>query len=505
MERQVGTPDIKSRKSSLPRQRLMENPDAATIAQQAVRFGLITPEQLQEGLEDVGRRDGEPEPLLLSLERRGYLTPWQSAKLLKSDTDGYFLSGYRILYKIASGSFGRVYRADDPRTGTIVAIKVLRRKWSEDQHTIELFEREGKVGMSLTHPNLVQILAVRSDVATKQYYIVMEFVEGGNLRDILHIHKKIEPVDALRIIDDATAGLAFAYSKGVTHRDMKLTNVLISSQGVAKLVDFGLAGVYTRAVYEDTSIVDRTVDYAGLEKATGVASGDVRSDIYFLGCVLYEILTGRSPLHMSRDARSRMSKERFLNVVPMRRDEVNGPASLFRLVETMMALNPLHRFQTPSQLLDAVREVRKEIEAKPGTQAVPSTRTIFIIERDDRLQDALREKFKERGYRVLIAADPTRALDRFRQQPFDGLIADVGTVGEESLLLFDRVMSEADRQKYPCVGIVMLAEEQADWERRLDKRATTAALIRPVTFKQILKKMQDLWEQSDKEQQLAKR
>src|SRR6516162_7905303 len=116
----------------------MEQPDAATIAQQAVRLNLISPEQLREGMEEAGRRDGDPEPLLLALERRGYLTPWQSSKLLKGENDGYFLSGYRILYKIASGSFGRVYRAEDPRTGTIVAIKVLRRKWTEDKHTIDL-------------------------------------------------------------------------------------------------------------------------------------------------------------------------------------------------------------------------------------------------------------------------------------------------------------------------------------------------------------------------------
>jgi CheY-like chemotaxis protein len=480
----------------------MENPDAASIGQLAVRLGLITPEQLREGWEEIGRRDGEPEPLLLALERKRYLTPYQSGKLLKGDTEGYFLSGYRLLYKIASGSFGRVYRAEDPRSGTIVAVKVLRRKWSEDQHTIDLFVREGKVGMSLTHQNLVQILAVRSDVASLLHYIVMEFVEGGNLRDILNIQKKIAPAHALKYLEDAASGLAYAYGKGVTHRDMKLTNVLISSEGTAKLVDFGLAGVYSRAVYDDTSIVDRTVDYAGLEKATGVASGDIRSDIFFLGCVLYEMLSGRSPLKMPRDARSRMHKERFMNLPPMRHEEVKGPVSLFRLTDTMMALNPLHRYQTPSQLLDAIREVRREVDGRPApgsnhAAAATANRSVFVIEKDDRLQDALRGKLKEKGFRVLIAADPMRAVERFRQQPFDALIADVGTVGEEALLIFNRVMSEAERQKVPCAGIAMLSEDQANWFGRVDALPTTSVLIRPVTFKQILKKLQDLWEQVD--------
>src|SRR5262245_3293527 len=110
--------------------------DAASLAQHAVRLGLLTPDQADQAWEEVDKRSPDPEPFLRVMERKGYLTPWQSFRLLKGDTDGYFLGGYRILYKIASGSFGRVYRADDPRTGTVVAIKVLRRKWSDDKHNI---------------------------------------------------------------------------------------------------------------------------------------------------------------------------------------------------------------------------------------------------------------------------------------------------------------------------------------------------------------------------------
>src|SRR5262245_50223209 len=149
--------------------------DAASVAQLAVKVGLITPAQLQEAYEEIGEKTTDLNKLLNTLERKGYLTPFQSSKLLKGDPDGYFLAGYRLLYKIASGSFGRVYRADDPRTGRIVAIKVLRRRWSEDKQRIELFNREGRVGMSLQHPNIVEILAVNQDVSTKQYFFVMEF------------------------------------------------------------------------------------------------------------------------------------------------------------------------------------------------------------------------------------------------------------------------------------------------------------------------------------------
>jgi tRNA A-37 threonylcarbamoyl transferase component Bud32 len=469
---------------------IMANVDAVALAEKAMRLGLLKLDQLQEGWEEVGRRDGDPEPLVRALERKGYLTPFQSHKLLKDDPDGYFLGRYRILYKIASGSFGRVYRGDDPTTGTIVAIKVLRRKWSEDKHTIDLFEREGKVGMALRHRNIVEILEVNRDIASRQYYIIMEFVEGGNLRDILARRKKFEPVEAMSFLEEATAGLAHAFSHGISHRDMKLTNILISSQGHAKLVDFGLAGVYGKAQITENATVDRTVDYAGLERATSVPPGDIRSDIYFLGCVTYEMLTGRSPLQVTRDARARMNKERFLLVSPMREDEVTAPPSVYRLVETMMAFSPEHRYQTPSQLLDAVQKVRRELEGKSAGPDAPCT--LFVAEKDEKLQDIFRDKFKEQGFRVLLASDPIRAYDRLRQQPFDVLLVDGRTTGEEGILKFEKIMNEADRQRLPCVGILLLDEDQAGWQERMIARPNVAFMIGSVKFKGLLQKVNEL-------------
>ena len=471
----------------------MPNLDASTAAQQAVRLGLLTKEQVQEAWDELGRKTGTAEEFLRVMERKGHLTPWQSSKLLKGDTEGYFLGGYRLLYKIASGSFGRVYRADDPRTGTVVAIKVLRNRWSEDKHKhkIDLFEREGKIGMSMRHPNIVEILAVNRDNAAKQYYIVMEFVEGGNLRDFLTIRKKLEPAEALRLLEDAAQGLAHAFSRGLTHRDIKPTNILIASQGTAKLVDFGLAEANQPAGKDDGTQVDRTVDYAGLEMATGVVPGDVRSDIFFLGCVLYECLTGRPPLPPTKDPKERMRKERFSNVQPLDRAQVNGPPALFRLIETMMSLNPQQRFQTPAQLVEAIQEVRRELDGK-GPSKTSNSRSLFVIEKDEGLQDTFRVKFREMGYRVFLAADPTRALDRFRQQPYDALVVDAGTVGQDGIFVFDRVLAEAKRQGQFIAGILILSEKQRDWVDKIESRECVSILVRPVTLKQLHRELTEL-------------
>jgi CheY-like chemotaxis protein len=320
----------------------------------------------------------------------------------------------------------------------------------------------------------------------------MEFVEGGNLKDFLKIRRKLEPAEALAILEDAAAGLAYASSRGVTHRDMKLSNVLISAQGAAKLVDFGLAGLSQR-LHKDGTQVDRTVDYAGLEKATNAPHGDIRSDIYFLGCVVYELLTGRSPLEKSKNPHERMRSQRFVSVKPMGADEVKAPPSVFRLVEKMMALNPAERYQTPSQLFEAVREVRRELEGKAADgKEAPSAPTLFILQKDLRLQDKLREHFKRQGYRVLMAGEPSRAIERYQQQPFDALILDAGTVGEDGALVFDRIMKEAERHRRRCAGVVILSENQEDLRGRITARPNVVVLVRPVTIKQLQRALEEI-------------
>jgi serine/threonine protein kinase len=471
----------------------MDTPDPTTFGQLVVKLQLVSPEQVEEAMnearDETGGRMPDLQRYLRVLERKGYLTPWQSGKVLKGDTDGFVLGGFRILYKIASGSFGRVFRAVDPRGGRVVAVKVLRRRWSEDQQRIDLFIREGRVGLTLKHPNIVEVLAMSQDKESGQYYIVMEFVEGGNLREILVIRKTLTPSEALRIVEDCASGLAYAYSRGVSHRDIKLTNLLISSAGECKLVDFGLAQFFA-AIAKEEEKVDRTVDYAGLERATNVKQGDVRSDIYFLGCALYEMLCGHSPLVMTRDRHMRMRRQRFEEVQTLNPAEVAAPASVFALVETMMSLSPQRRFQTPSQLVEAVRACRRELSGKDESRQ--ASRSVFVAERDERLQDALRDKLKELGYRVFLAGDPSRALDRYRQQPYDALIVDAGTTGEDGLHVYDQVLTEAGRRRATLAGILILGKDQADWVKRAVASPTGSVMVRPVTLKQVYRKLAEL-------------
>ena len=159
-----------------------------------------------------------------------------------------------------------------------------------------------------------------------------------------------------------------------------------------------------------------------------------------------------------------------------------------------MSLDPKQRFQTPSQLLDAIRAARRDLaEDKSVNHApAPTTRCIFVAEANEGLQNKIREKLKELGFRVLLAADPLRALDRFRTQPFDAFILDAGTVGEDGLLVFERIMKDAERRELRCAGIVLLSEEQKPLAEKVPSRPTVAVLVRPVTMKELHRKLRDL-------------
>jgi serine/threonine protein kinase len=481
--------------------------EASGIGQLAVKLNLATEAQVRELLAELDDSNAPADDMLRLMERKGVLTPWQGGKLRKGDTDGYFLGGYRLLYKIASGSFGRVYRGDDPRTGQIVAVKVLRHKWTMDKQKVDLFIREGKLGMTLRHQNVVGMLNVGQDSKTGQYYLVMEFVEGGNLRDLISIRKKIGIDEALRIMEECSSGLGGAWAKGLTHRDIKPTNILIASTGVAKLVDFGLAEIsqggsvtlQRQAEKDDDVAVDRTVDYAGLEKATGMKPGDVRSDIYFLGTVLYEMVTGEPLMPVTKDKQARMAARRYQEVEDTlsRGAAAHGlPPDLQRLIAKMVAYEPARRFQTPAELVAAIQECRAKLGGGAVLQArsrtVEGPHTIFVVEGNAKLQDAFREKFKAHGYRVLMSIDPGQPLRRFQQQPYHALIVDAGTVGEDGVETYSRVLKESDTVGVDLGAILILNEDQAHLQHRARQHKNGVVLVRPVTMKQLLEKVYEL-------------
>lgn len=281
------------------------------FAQRIFELNLIDARQLESVWSHFGTHDVPVEQFRDLLVRRELLTNYQVDRVLRGEAKGFFHGDYKVLYLVGTGSFARVYRAAHKETGQVVALKVLRKRYSERPVDTERFLREGKLGSELRHPNIVPTYEVLSDRRT--YYLVMAFVEGQSLRQFVKIRQKIEPLEASEIMSGIMSGLAYATEKGVTHRDVKLSNVLISSDGRPQLVDFGLASLASDEVTNT-----RTLDYLGLAKATGAPKDDPKADIYFAGCMYYHMLTGKPPLNETRERLLRMNMSRFHDVTPIR-------------------------------------------------------------------------------------------------------------------------------------------------------------------------------------------
>ncbi len=386
----------------------MARPSAESIAQRAFDLGLLSESQLQEVWGTLGSRSVPAEELVQALVRRELLTNYQVDKLLRGDKAGFFYGSYKMLYLVGSGTFARVFRAVNKDSGEIVAVKVLRNRFSDNPIQYGLFVREGQLGRTLRHPNIVPIYEVSSQRPT--HFFAMEFIEGQTLREFVKQRKIVRPHEAARIMADVARGLQYAFERAVTHRDLKLSNVLISSRGQAKLVDFGLAAMDDMLVEaQDVELPNtRAIDYAALERATGVRRDDTRSDIYFAGCMFYQMLSGTPPMVESKDRMARLNKSRFTDVVPLQKIAPQLPHYLTFVVKKAMDLDPGRRYQTPGDMLTDLEMADKRLGGEPNGSnghgaALPQRQpdesplddsdqqpAVMVIESSVRMQDVFR-------------------------------------------------------------------------------------------------------------------
>jgi serine/threonine-protein kinase len=419
---------------------------------------------------------------------RGILTNYQFDRLARGERTGFFYGDYKVLYLVGTGSFARVYRAVHKDSDKVVALKVLRKRFSETPLQTEQFLREGRMGAKLRHPNIVPIFEVYS--AKRTHFLVMEFVEGQNLRDFVRVRKKLSIPDAVSIATDITAGLAYAADRGITHRDMKLSNALIASSGRAQLVDFGLAAA-TAGGDNDEEISDnpRTVDYAGLEKATGVEKDDSRSDIFFNGCMLYQMLCGEVPLG---DRTQRMNQSRFGDITPIQVVDPSLPGRLVMIVNKAMELQPEKRYQTQNEMLVDLKKVMLRIkEGKllrddPTADDTPDEdpKTVMIVESSPRMQDVFRSRLKKQGYRALVMRSPSLAMQRLNDGSgvADCVVFSCIGLGQEGLNAFNHFATHTATSSVPC--ILLLDRVQKDWKPHAKLADHRTVLVMPIKMRQ---------------------
>ncbi|MGH2403430.1 MAG: protein kinase domain-containing protein, partial [bacterium] len=210
-----------------------------------------------------------------------------------SPTAGTIIAGrYEILELIAEGGMSTVYRSRRHPDGGIVALKILRDQYAADREFLERFAREARAAETLTHPNVVRVLESGRDGQT--YFIAMEYVDGVDLKVHLRRVGRLEAADAERIGRAVCEALDYAHHQGIVHRDIKPQNILLASDGTVKVADFGIARAIAAVTITQTGTVLGSVQYMSPEQARGAGVGRA-SDVYALGVVLFEMLTGRLP------------------------------------------------------------------------------------------------------------------------------------------------------------------------------------------------------------------
>ena len=360
------------------------------FAQRISDLGLADRRSVEQAVGELGVGDHSLDDMIRVMQRRGLVTTLQTDKILKGDRYGFFYGDYKVLYVIGAGTFARVYRAE--KDGEVFAVKVLRKRFRDEIKELEQFLREGRMGLKLRHPHIVSIVDVVPD--TRNPFLVMEFIEGQTLRELVKIRGKLPTDLAMRFLYEVASGLAYASSLGIAHRDLKLSNVLISSDGKAKLVDFGLAALQ-----------------AEVKKAI-------------------EILEGGHKLRRDSDFAAPMAEHHDDDELPTN----EGEGYVVMLVES-----------------------------KAG------------------LQNAIREKLKTRGYRVLVISDPNRALARFsvdEDPPADCVIFGASELGSLAMEAFNNFADEEHTKDIPSVLLVDKKQTQviADARRGSKRKMLTLPL-----------------------------
>ena len=320
----------------------------------------------------VGRQPQDAESYAKLLVENDQLTAFQATELLSNSRTPLVLGDYLLLDRIGAGGMGQVFKARHRHMERLVAIKLVTEAMTKDASAVQRFQRELKAAAKLMHPNIVQ--AYDASVQHGVWYLVMEYVEGRDLAEILSTEGPFSAERAVDLIQQAAKGLAFAHSQGIVHRDIKPGNLLLGKDGTLKIMDMGLARIEDAPASDEltqTGQVMGTVDYMAPEQAIDIKSVDARADIYSLGCTLYRLLTDQSMYDGATLVQKLMAHQN--NPTPaLQQLRPDVPAGLVAIFERMVAKKPQDRLQTMEEVEDALSGLTGLSSTSPPPVIVPS-------------------------------------------------------------------------------------------------------------------------------------
>jgi len=312
---------------------------------------LLTAAELAEARQNNGEADSRA--VARSLVRQQRLTRWQAGQLL-AGRSSFFLGKYKLIDLLGHGGMGRVFLGEHTTMNRRVALKILPRRIGKDPAALERFLAEARNVAALDHPNIVQAYSV--DNEGDRYYLVMEYVDGMDLEELVNEEGPPEFDVAADYIRQAAEGLAHGHERGMVHCDIKPSNLLVNRQGVVKLVDMGLARAAGRDEEENGAADERvlgTVDYMAPEQGLESTDFDHRADVYSLGCTFYFLLTGRPPFP-GGTLPQRILKHQTQTPPSIAKLRPGAPPELVAICERMMAKSPDDRYQSAQALSQAL-------------------------------------------------------------------------------------------------------------------------------------------------------
>ncbi|MFS0751895.1 Stk1 family PASTA domain-containing Ser/Thr kinase [Oceanobacillus sp. 1P07AA] len=295
---------------------------------------------------------------------------------------------YKIIKKIGGGGMANVYLARDTILERDVAVKALRMEYIHDQEFIARFDREAQSATSLSHPNIVNIFDVGEE--DQLLYMVMEYVDGMTLKEYIHEHGPIDVPEALDIMKQLSSAIAHAHANEIVHRDIKPQNILINSIGQVKVTDFGIAMALSATALTQTNSILGSVHYLSPEQARG-GMATKKSDIYSMGIVLYELLTGKLPF--SGQSPVSIALKHLQNNTPsVKKANPSIPQSVENIVLQATAKDPFHRYNSIYELEEALETALdpSRLDEEPFTlpdEVGDETKAIPIITDQDNVVD----------------------------------------------------------------------------------------------------------------------